>query len=224
VLQSDREIVGVVGDVKSYLDQPSQPMVYIQLDQAPYEALNLFSSYFPTSIVVKTSTDPLALSHSIAQQLQAVDSSVATGHIRTMEQVRSSAVAMRQFNMTLLSVFAALALILASIGIYGVMSYGVAQRKHEFGVRLALGAKPADILRLVLGQGMLLAGLGIVLGVAGSLALTRLLRTYLYRVSPSDPVALMATMAVLTAVAILACTIPARSATKVNPIAALRHE
>jgi putative ABC transport system permease protein len=224
IFRSDREIVGVVGNVRSYLDQPSQPMAYIPLYQAQYEDLKLFSSYFPTSLVARTSADPLALSHSIEQEIQSVDPSIAVGHIRTMEQVRSTAVAMRRFNMTLLSVFAVLALLLAAIGIYGVIAYGVAQRNHEFGVRLALGASPADILRLVLGQGMVLAGLGILVGIAGALGLTRLLRSYLYGVAPSDPVALAVTTLVLAAVAILAGSIPARHATRVDPMVALRNE
>jgi putative ABC transport system permease protein len=224
VFGSEREIVGVVGDVKSYLDQPSQPMVYIPLEQAPHEALKLFSSFFPTAIVVRTSAEPMALSHSIEQQVQAVDPTVAVGHIRTMEQVRSAGVAMRQFNMTLLTVFAALALALAAIGIYGVIAYGVTQRKHEFGVRLALGAKPGNILGLVLRQGMFLTGLGILFGAAGALGLTPLLRSYLFGVTPSDPIALVGTTMVLAAVATLACSIPARNATRVDPMAALRHE
>lgn len=224
VFGSEREIVGVVGDVKSYLDQPSQPMVYMPLEQAPYEALKLFSSFFPTTIVMRTSPEPMALSHAIEQQVQEVDPSVAVGHTRTMDQVRSAAVAMRQFNMTLLSVFAALALVLAAVGIYGVIAYGVSQRKHEFGVRLALGAKPGNIFRLVLRQGMFFAGLGILFGAAGALGLTRLLRSYLFGVTPSDPIALVGTTLVLAAVATLACSIPARSATKLDPMAALRDE
>ena len=221
---TEREIVGVVGDVKSYLDQPSQPMVYMPLEQAPYDALKLFSSFFPTTIVMRTSAESVALSHSIEQQVQALDPTVAVGHIRTMEQVRSAAVAMRQFNMSLLSVFAALALVLAAIGIYGVIAYGVTQRKHEFGVRLALGAKPGNILLLVLREGMFLAGVGILFGTAGALGLTRLLRSYLFGVTPSDPIALVGTMLVLAAVSTLACSIPAHSVTKLNPMAALRDE
>lgn len=220
----DREIVGVVGDVKSFLDQPAEPGDYIPLAQTPFEVQQLFASFFPTNIVVRASVDPQALGHSLEQQLRAMDPSVGIGHIRTMEQVRSAAVAMRQFNMTLLSVFAALALVLAAIGIYGVIAYGVTQRKHEFGIRLALGAKPGSVVRLVLGQGMILAGLGILVGAAGALGLTRLLRSYLFGVTPSDPAALAATTLVLAAVAILACSIPALSATRVDPMAALRHE
>jgi putative ABC transport system permease protein len=224
VLGADRKIVGVVGDVKSFLDQPAQPGDYIPLRQTPFKPLQLFEGYFATNIVVRTSADPLALSHSIEQQLQTLDPSVGIGRVRTMGQVRSAAVAMREFNMTLLSVFAGLALVLAAIGMYGVIAYSVTQRTHEIGVRLALGAARGDVMRMLLGQGIVLAGLGIGLGLAGALVLTRLLESYLYRVQPTDPIALGATALFLGAVAVLASYIPARRATKVDPLIALRQE
>jgi putative ABC transport system permease protein len=221
---SDWQVVGVSGDVKSYLDQPVQPTVYVPLAQMSFPAMQAFASWFATNIVVRTSADPLALSHSAEQQLQAMDPSVALGQIRTMDQVRSAAVAMRQFNMTLLTVFAGLALLLAAIGIYGVIAYSVAQRTHEIGLRVALGAGRGDVIGLVLGQGMLLAGLGIGIGIAGALALTRLLEAYLYQVNPTDPIAFAATTLLLAGVAMLACGIPARRATRVDPMVALRNE
>ncbi|HET6216384.1 MAG TPA: ABC transporter permease [Acidobacteriaceae bacterium] len=220
----DWQVVGMVGDVRSYLDKPAEASVYIPLAQTPYPVLNLVSIWFPEYIVVRTSADPLALSRSIEQRLQAIDPSIAIGHIRTMEQVRSGAVAMRQFNMTLLSVFAGLALLLAAIGIYGVIAYSVTQRTHEIGVRMALGAKRRDVLRLVLNQVMVLAGLGIAFGIAGALALTRLLEGYLYRVKPTDPFTLAAACAVLAIAAILASYLPARRAASVDPMQALRCE
>ena len=220
----DWQVIGVVGDVKSYLDKPADASVYIPLAQTPYPVLKLVSVWFPEYIVVRTSSDPMALGHNIEQQLQRIDHSIGIGHIRTMEQVRSGAVAMRQFNMTLLSVFAALALMLAAIGIYGVIAYGVTQRTHEIGIRIALGAERGHVMRLVLGQGVILAGLGIGMGIAGALALTRLLENYLYRVQPTDPIALGSTALLLGAVAMLASYIPARRATKVDPLIALRHE
>jgi predicted permease len=220
----DWQVVGVVGNVRSYLDEPAGAGVYISLAQTPYPVLNLISIWFPEYIVVRASTDPLGLSHTVEQQLRAIDPSVGVGHVRTMEQVRSAAVAMRRFNMTLLSIFAALALVLAAIGIYGVIAYSVTQRTHEIGVRMALGAKYTDVLRLVLSQGMILTGFGVGLGIAGALVLTRLLESYLYRVQPTDPIAFSSTALLLGAVAMLASYIPARRATKVDPLIALRHE
>jgi putative ABC transport system permease protein len=220
----DWQVVGVVGDVKSYLDKPAEAGVYIPLAQTPYPVLNLVSIWFPEYIVVRASADPLVLSHTVEQQLQAIDPSVGVGHVRTMEQVRSAAIAMRRFNMTLLSIFAALALVLAAIGIYGVIAYSVTQRTHEIGVRMALGAKHTDVLRLVLRQGMVLTGFGVGLGIAGALALTRLLESYLYRVRPTDPIAFGSTALLLGVVATLASYIPARRATRVDPLIALRHE
>jgi len=221
---SDWQVVGVSGDVKSHLDRPVQPTIYVPLAQMSFETIRAFASWFATDIVVRTSADPVALSHSIEQQLQVIDPSIGIGHIRSMEQVRSGAVAMRQFNMTLLSVFAGLAVVLAAIGIYGVIAYSVTQRTHEIGLRMALGAKRSDILRLVLTQGMVLAGWGIAFGIAGALALTRLLEAYLYGVKPTDPMAFAVTALLLAAVAMLACGIPARRATRVDPMVALRYE
>jgi putative ABC transport system permease protein len=223
-LGADRAIVGVVGDVKSLLDQPAQPAVYIPLSQTPVEVLRLFSSYFPTNVVVRTSSDPSALGHTIEQQLETIDPSVGLGRVRTMEQVRSAAVVMRQFSMTLLSIFAGLALVLAAVGVYGVISYSVAQRAHEIGVRVALGAARGDVMRLVLGQGLRLTGLGIGAGLLGALALTRFLASYLYHVQPTDPIALAATAVLLGMVALLASYIPARRASTVDPLKTLRQE
>jgi predicted permease len=220
----DWQVVGVCGDVKSYLDRPAQPTAYVPIAQLPFPAIQAFASWFATNIIVRTSTDPLALSHSIEQQLQAIDPSISIGHIRSMEQVRSGAVAMRQFNMTLLSAFAGLALLLAAIGIYGVIAYSVTQRTHEIGVRMALGAKRKDVLRLMLNQVMVLAGLGIAFGIAGALALTRLLEGYLYRIKPTDPLTLSAACVVLAIAAILASYLPARRAASVDPVQALRTE
>lgn len=222
--ESDWQVVGVCGDVKSYLDRPVQPTIYIPLRQMPFPMMQMFANWFATDIVVRTSADPLTLSHSIEQQLQGIDPSVGIGHIRTMDQVRSDAVAMRQFNMTLMSVFAGLALLLAAIGMYGVIAYSVTQRTHEIGVRMALGAKRSDVLRLVLKRGMVLAGLGIVLGIVGALALTRLLQGYLYGVKPTNPLTLTSTCALVAIVAVLASYLPARRAASVDPMQALRCE
>jgi putative ABC transport system permease protein len=201
-----------------------QPTIYIPLAQMPFPMMQMFASWFATDIVVRTSSDPLVLSHTIQQQLEAVDPSIGIGHIRTMKQVRSGAVAMRQFNMTLLSVFAGLALLLAIIGIYGVVAYSVSQRTHEIGVRMALGAKRTDVLQLVLNQGMVLAGLGIATGIAGSLALSRLLESYLYGIKPTDPLTLTGACAILAIAAVLASYLPARRAASIDPMLALRSD
>ena len=222
--ESDWQVLGVCGDVKSYLDRPVQPTVYIPLAQMPFPVMRMVANWFATDIVVRTSADPLPLSHSIEQQLEGIDRSIGIGHIRTMEQVRSAAVAMREFNMTLLSVFAGLALLLATVGIYGVIAYSVTQRTHEIGVRMALGAKRWDVLRLVLNQGMVLAGLGIAFGIAGSLTVSRLLESYLYRIKPTDPLTLAAACAILAIAALMASYLPARRATSVDPMRALRCE
>jgi len=222
--QLDWQVVGVAGDVKSYLDKPAEAGVYIPLAQTPYSVLKIISVWFPEYIVVRTSSDPVGLSHTIEQQLQATDPSIGIGQIRSMEQVRSAGVAMRRFNMTLLSTFAALAVLLSAIGIYGVVAYSLTQRTHEIGIRIALGADRADVMRLLLSQGMVLSGLGVGFGIAGSLGLTRLLESYLYRVQPTDPIALSLAALLLGAVAMLASYIPARRATNVDPLIALRHE
>ena len=154
------------------------------------------------------------LGHTLEQQLQAIDPTVGVGNVRTMEQVRSAAVAMRRFNMMLLSIFAALALVLATIGIYGVIAYNVTQRTHEIGLRMALGAQHADVLRMVLRQAVVLTALGVGVGIAGALTLTRVLESFLYRVEPTDPIAFVATALLLGTVAMLASYIPASRATR----------
>ena len=141
-----------------------------------------------------------------------------------MEEVRSASVSVRRFNMALLSLFAGLALVLAAIGIYGVIAYQVTQRTHEIGVRMALGAERQDILRLVLREGLSLVAVGIVIGLIAGLALTRLLENYLYEMKVMDPFAFTSTAILILFVALLACAIPARRAAKVDPMVALRYE
>jgi len=219
-----RHVVGIVGDVKSHLDQPAEPMAFVPMAQASYEAMKMFEGWFPSIVVVRTSVEPLALSRSVTEAIHSVNPIVPTGAVRTMEQIRSTDVSMRQFNMILLSVFAGLALLLAAIGIYGVTAYNVAQRIHEIGIRMALGANSGQVLRSVLREGLVLSGIGAVLGIAGSLATTRVLQTYLFGVSATDPLAFGATAVLLGLVTLGACWIPARKATRVDPIIALRYE
>ena len=219
-----REIVGVVGDVRSYLDRPPEPAVFIPVAQSPYELMKIFESWFGTRIVVRSAVRPEALGHAVEEQIHDADPSVATGHIRTMEQVRSSSVAARRFNMLLMGSFGVLAALLAAIGIYGVVAYTVNQRTREIAVRITFGAGLADVLRLVYSDMLLLATVGIAAGTASALALTRLLESYLYEIKSRDPLTFVITVSLLAAVAIVACAVPALRAAKVDPMVALRYE
>jgi predicted permease len=218
------EIVGVVGDVKSFLDQPPQPTTFVSSAQASYGTSQLFEGWFPRSVVLRAGVNPLSLAPAVRDAFAAVDPLVPTGATRSMQQVLSHSIALRSFLMALLSFFAALALLLACVGIYGVISYAVAQRTREIGVRVALGAMPRDVLRLVLGEALKLIVLGVVLGVAAALALTKAMASLLYGVSAANPFIFLSTILLLTAVSLAACYVPARRAMRVDPIVALRYE
>jgi putative ABC transport system permease protein len=218
------EIVGVVGDVKSYLDQPAPPATFIPAAQASYGTSALFEGWFPRIVLVRSNVDPLGLSRSVRDAISAVDPTVPTGSIRSMEQVLSHSLALRSFMMFLLGLFAAVALVLASVGLYGVISFAVSQRTREIGVRMALGAHPGDVLRLILGEGLKLVLAGVALGIVAALAMTRLLSTLIYGVSASDPLIFLSVVTLLVAVALAACYVPARRAMRVDPIVALRYE
>jgi putative ABC transport system permease protein len=225
LLESDScEIVGVVGDVKSNLDEPAPPTTFLPAAQASYNTSKLFEGWFPRTVIVRSGMDPLSLSRSVRATIAAVDPVIPTGSMRSMDQVLSKSLALRSFMMFLLSLFAALALTLASVGIYGVISYAVSQRTREIGVRMALGAHPADVLRLILGEGLKLVFAGVVLGVIGALAMTRFLTTMIYGVSASDPLIFLFVVTLLVAVSVAACYVPARRAMRVDPIIALRYE
>jgi putative ABC transport system permease protein len=218
------EVVGVVGDVKSHADEPAPPTTFVPAVQAEFDTSRMFEAWFPRTLVVRSSIDPLSLGRAVREAVAAVDSTIPTGHLRSMDQVLSRSLALRNFMRVLLSFFAALALLLAGIGIYGVISYSVSQRTREIGVRIALGAQRADVFRIVLGEALTLILAGAALGLAAAFALTKLLATLLYNVSATDPAIFALGTALLIIVALAACYIPARRATRVDPIVALRYE
>ena len=211
-------IVGVVGDVKHFgLDLPEEPALY-----TPYTQINPWKRWM--SIAARTQGDPGAAAQTLKQEIWKVDSQLPVTKVRAMSEVAATSFAARRFNMTLLSLFAGLALVLAAIGIYGVMSNAVTQRTHEIGVRVALGARAIDVLKLVIRNGMTLVLIGVVVGLAGAFALTRLMTALLFGVTPMDGLTIGIVSAVLIGAAFLACYIPARRATKVDPLVALRYE
>ena len=210
------EIVGVVGDVREDgLNENVQPVAYWPFPELPYSAM---------AIVVRTAGEPLALMPSIRAAIRDLDKDQPIAEVNSMEQLVAKSVADSRFTMVLLAAFAALALVLACIGIYGVMAYSVSQRTHEIGIRMALGAQQSDVLRLVLVQGTRLALAGVGIGIIAALALTRLMASLLYQVSATDPVTFGAVVLLLVAVALAACYIPARRAMRVDPMVALRYE
>ncbi|HEU4795249.1 MAG TPA: FtsX-like permease family protein, partial [Pyrinomonadaceae bacterium] len=212
-----REIVGVVKALKQdqWTGEPNLEMY------APHA-----QALFPRALtlVVRTSGDPTALVGAIENQVWAIDKNLPVADIKSMQEVISGAIEQHRFNLFLLGLFAAVALLLAVVGIYGVMSESVSSRTHEIGVRMALGAQPADVLRMVVRQGMLLALIGIGIGVVGALWLTQFMSTLLYEVSPTDSATFLLIPVVLALVVLCACLIPARRATRVDPLVALRYE
>jgi putative ABC transport system permease protein len=215
-----RQIVGVVSDVKGgSLNQPTPSLVYAPLTQYRREGWsnNLM-------LAVQTSGRPETLSAAIREQVRGLDPDQPVTNVRTMDELLDRTLSQAKFALLLFGLFAALALVLAAIGIYGVMSTAVTQRTHEIGLRMALGAQKRDVLRLVVGEGMIQVFIGIAAGLAFALALTRLMSTLLFGVSPTDPITLAVITLLLAAVALLACYLPARRAAKVDPLAALRYE
>jgi putative ABC transport system permease protein len=211
-----REVVGVVSDVKlNGVDRETPLQVYLPLAQNPSRSLCL---------VTRTDGNPLALASTVEQTVHSVDKELPVFNTRSMDQLLGNATAQQRLTMILLAGFAILALTLAAVGIYGVMSYAVTQRTHEIGIRMALGAKSSNVLNLVIRQGMIPALIGVVAGTAAAFALTRLMTSLLFGVSATDPKTFVVVPIVLTGVALAACFVPARRATKVDPIIALRHE
>ncbi len=213
-------VVGVVGDTKQYsLGEPSSPAMYLPYAQAPATFLMQDITF-----VLRAGSGPLALAAAARRAVQAVDPDLPVFDVATMDQLVYRSASAPRFNTALLGLFAALALVLAAVGIYGVMSYAVAQRTHEIGVRMALGAEASDIIRQVVRQGMLPAVIGIATGTAGAWGVTRFLSSLLFGVRPTDPMTFTLVPVLLAAVGVLACLLPARRATKVDPVVALRYE
>jgi len=209
-------VIGIVGDVRDYgLESKVRPAVYAYSFQRPPSS--------NTSIVVRANIDPSALIPAMRGELESLSRDVPA-NFRTVEQIFSSSLDDRRFSLILFSVFASVALLLAVTGIYGVMSYVVTQRTHEIGIRMALGAQSSDVLKMVIRQGMKLAAIGVVIGVAASIALTRLIESLLFGVSATDPATFAGVVIMLIFVTLAACWIPARRATKVDPMIALRYE
>lgn len=214
------KIVGVVGDVKQFgLIAPTIPELYTPYTQPPGPGTTQ-----TMTLVVRTSGDPEALGPVLRKEVLSVDPAQPVYEVQTMQTVIGKAVSYQRLNMQLLGIFATLAMILAVIGIYSVMSYQVSQHTHEIGIRMALGAQPWHVLRLILREGLTLTLIGVVLGVAGAFALTRLLASLLFGVRASDPLTYVMVSLLLIFVALLACILPARRATKVDPLIALRYQ
>ncbi len=212
-------IAGVVGDIREFdVLTPPRPTLYLPISQADD------SNYVLRDWVVRTSGDPLAIASSIRAAMREVDPDLPVSRLRSLEQVWNLSVAPQRFNLSLFALFATLALVLAAVGIYGVMAYSVAQRTREIGIRVAMGAQRADVVKLVLAQGARHAAFGIIFGLAGAFALTRLMERLLYGVQPTDPATFASVTLILTFVALLACYLPARRAMLVDPIVALRYE
>ena len=207
-------IIGVVKHVyNAGPRQEGEPQIYVSL---------LEHIQRPFSYVLRTSGDPLAIAGAVRREIASIDPDLPIARVATMADLESRALARERFNALMLGVFAATALLLAAIGLYGVMAYLVSQRTAEIGVRLALGGRPGDVIRLVIGEGMAMALAGIVVGVVASLALSNLVRGLLYGVAPIDPFTYIAIGTVLAIVAFIASAIPARRAARVDPVASLR--
>ena len=219
-----RLIVGVVKDVKQILWAEQFPHIYV-----PYTQENLTEM----TLVIRTASEPMNMAPAVQREILAVDKDQPVYHVQTMEEYFSDSVSFQRFNMFLIGIFASLAMILAAVGIYGIMNYSVTQRTHEIGIRMALGARPFAVVKLVVKQGMVLTLLGLCIGLAVALALTKVLSSmfqmslgtvFLYEVTPTDPLTFVGVSVLLAGVALLACYIPARRATKIDPMIVLRCE
>jgi putative ABC transport system permease protein len=210
-----RTVIGVVKDVRQndFLAEPKMQM---------YFSFRQLESLTANALVMRTEVDPLSLATPVRNAIWAVDKDQPVANINSMENIVAAAVARQRFSMLLLAIFSGLALVLAAVGIYGVMSYSVAQQTHEIGIRMALGAKRGDVLRMTVMQGLKLVGIGLVFGLVVAFILTRVMASLLFGITATDPVTFLSVSLVLLAVALLASYIPALRATKVDPMVALR--
>ncbi|HSE97256.1 MAG TPA: FtsX-like permease family protein, partial [Blastocatellia bacterium] len=209
-------VVGVAGDVRHSLDVDPRPQVYL-----PYTQTTFFN---PQDLVIRAEVNPLSLVESVRKEIWAMDEDLPITGIGTMSHIMLESIARQRFNLLLMGIFAALSLLLAAGGLFGVTSYLVAQSTREIGIRMALGAQGRDVMKIVIAQGMTLTSIGMALGLLAAFMLTRMLSGMLYGVSATDPLTLAAVAAVLGLVSLLACYAPARRATKVDPMIALRYE
>jgi putative ABC transport system permease protein len=210
------EIVGVISNVReSGLDEEQSPEVYVPFAQSPWGS---------TYLVVKTSGDPLFMAAGVQNEIRTIDKDQPVTELKSMDQIVAESVAGRRFGTSLLGIFAAVALLLSAIGIYGVISYSVTQRTHEIGIRMALGAQRRHVVRLIVGHGMFLSAIGVGAGLVGAFALTRLMSTLLFEVSATDPITFALIALLLAGVAFFASYLPARRATRIDPVIALRYE
>ena len=214
--EEKREVVGLVGSIKQMtLDSEARGAMYLPHLQAPTPGL---------TVLVRTRGEPLSMGAAVREEVRAIDKDVPVTKVQTMEKVFGASVAQPRFSMLVVGLFAALALVLSAVGIYGVMAYAVSRRSHEIGVRMALGAGANQVLKLVLKDGMTLALAGIAIGLLGAFALTRLMASLLFGIGAKDPATFISVAFFLALVAFIACYIPARRATKVDPLVALRNE
>ena len=220
-----REIIAIVGDVRDEgLGAKPDPIMYIPVAQVNDGITALNNKIIPLTFAIRTRLQPFSLTEDIQRELRTASGGLPVAHVRSMEQVRGESTSRNDFNMTLLTIFAAVGMLLAAIGIYGLTSYSVEQRTQEIGIRMALGAAPDDVRKMVVLQSMWLALIGVAVGFAAALALSRLIVSLLYEVKPWDPAAFVSVAALLIAIALFATYIPARRASQVDPMVALRYE
>jgi putative ABC transport system permease protein len=220
-----REIIGIVGDARDQgLDNNPNPTMYTPMAQVKDGITKLNNGFIPAIWAIRTSVEPFSLSKEIQEELRTASGGLPVAHIRSMEQIRGESTARSDFNMMLLVIFAGVALLLAAIGIYGLMAYSVQQRTQEIGIRMALGASAGDVRKMVVWQGMALALAGVVIGVAGALGITRWMASLLYGVTPKDPIAMTSVTVLLIGVALAATYFPALRASRVDPVVSLRYE